>query len=120
MTNVVQVAIAILLQVESSGYPNPPAGDSGAAVGVLQIHPCMVYEINRLFGTKYTLEDRKNPDTSIEMARRFLSWTAYHRKITLPHKLAARWNRPADGRVSPEYRLRVLTCWCANKKARSG
>ena len=119
MTNLVSITLAILLQVESCGNPNPPDGDGGLAVGVLQMHPCMVEDVNRILGVAfYTLGDRRDPDKSIEMGRIWLTWCAAHRHITLPHKLAARWNQPATGNVTHAYRQRIAICWCANIKAR--
>ena len=48
-------------------------GDSGKAVGVLQIHPIMVREANRILkmkngsGVSYTYDDRYSREKSIEM-----------------------------------------------------
>lgn len=68
-----------LIQVESGGEYRA-VGDHGKAVGVLQIWPVMVQDVNRIAGTRYTLSDRLNHAKSVEMARIFLrhygkSWT---------------------------------------------
>lgn len=55
-----------LIHTESKGNPNA-VGDSGKAVGVLQIWPIMVKEANRLAGTHYTNDDRYDRTKSIEI-----------------------------------------------------
>lgn len=59
-------------------------GDSGRAVGVLQIHPIMVREANRILGMKdssmsnyYTYDDRYSREKSIEI---FNVVQGYHNK----------------------------------------
>lgn len=50
--------LAAMEQVESSGRTNA-VGDGGGAVGVLQIHPIMLREANRILGCReFTLADR--------------------------------------------------------------
>ncbi len=50
-----------------SSYRPACVGDSGAAVGLSQFHKVAVDEVNRVFKTNYTYEDRTNPEKSIEM-----------------------------------------------------
>lgn len=71
--------VPALMQVESGGEYRA-IGDGGKAVGVLQIWPIMVQDVNRIAGTHYTLADRLNPVKSVEMARIYFlhygkSWT---------------------------------------------
>lgn len=59
--------IEALIIVESGGKENA-IGDSGKAVGVLQIHPVYVAEVNKILGyPKYKLAHRYNRAKSIEM-----------------------------------------------------
>jgi hypothetical protein len=118
MTNLVQIALAILLQVESSGNPSPPDGDHGIAVGPLQWHQVQVDDYNRRFNDNLTLEKMRDPDIAIPAARKWLTWAAQHHGITIPSKLCARWNQPATGRVAPAYRHRIAVCWCRNLRER--
>lgn len=47
-------------------------GDNGAAVGILQIHKEVVVDVNRRYGTSYTLADRKSIVKSREICRKYL------------------------------------------------
>jgi soluble lytic murein transglycosylase-like protein len=65
------ILLAALIAVESGG--NPAAiGDNGRAVGILQIHAAVVADVNRIAGTRYTLEDRRNPVKSRQMCLIYL------------------------------------------------
>jgi len=61
-----------IMQVESGGDYNA-VGDSGKAVGCMQIWPIMVKDVNRISGKNYTLKDRYSKQKSFEMCRIFLS-----------------------------------------------
>lgn len=61
------------LQTVESGGNARAIGDGGKAVGILQIHPCVVSDVNRIHGTHYTLSDRLDPAKSREIARLYLS-----------------------------------------------
>lgn len=54
-----------LIRTESNGNPNA-IGKTGD-VGILQITPIYVADVNRIAHTHYTLEDRYDPDKSLEM-----------------------------------------------------
>ena len=58
--------IKALIQVESAGKPTAVNSKTGAS-GILQIMPIYVKDANRISGRNYTLEDRFDPDKSIEM-----------------------------------------------------
>jgi hypothetical protein len=65
--------INTLVKVESDGN-SKAIGDSGRAHGLLQIHPIMVKECNRLLNrNEFTLKDRFSPSRSKYMATVFLS-----------------------------------------------
>jgi hypothetical protein len=105
VSNVIAIAIAALIQIESGGRPDA-VGDGGRAVGILQMWPVAVREANRIAGeTRWTLDDRRCPDKSIEMARTVLA-VHYRRGNTCPVELAARWRNPYS--TAPEwYRTRI-------------
>jgi hypothetical protein len=76
----IEKLIPALEKVESGGKANA-IGDNGKAVGVLQVWPVMVNDVNRIrSGKAYTLADRYSPTKSREMARIYFrhygkSWT---------------------------------------------
>jgi hypothetical protein len=106
ITNVVIVTLALLVQVESQGYNNKK-GDGGRAVGLFQMHPCMVDEVNRLSHTHYKYSDRSDPWKSHAMATLWLTWASKHYHISSPIDLAYRWNHPASGKARKSYRVKV-------------
>ena len=107
MTNeLVIAAIAVLIQVESHGRVNA-RGDGGRAIGILQIHPEMVEEVNRLSARNITLNMRRDPKASILMAAIFLEWARKHYDIKTVRELCWRWNKPTTGRPSIRYMKRV-------------
>jgi len=107
MSNVIALCISVLLQVESSnGLQHKGHNDGGNAVGVLQIHKIAVREANRIEGYKrWTYEDRKDWQDSIDMCRTTLEWH-YRRGTRNPVNLACKWHRPY-GTVSKRYRAKV-------------
>jgi len=79
------------------------------AVGVLQIRPIMVREVNRLLGEdKYTLKDRWNKTKSIEMFNVIRS----HLKGATDEQIARTWNGGYNGKNIPE----TLQYWNKVKK----
>ena len=90
-----------LIQVESRGNENA-VGDrhlSRPSVGVLQIRPIMVREVNRILKKhkvkkKYTLEDRYSREKSIEM---FYIWQSYHLPDSSDEVIARCWNGGPKG-----------------------
>lgn len=75
--------------VESSGRADA-VGDGGKAVGILQIHPVMVKDCNRIVGEdRWTLEDRLCPDESRAM---FRVYSNHYSKGKSDEVVARRWN----------------------------
>ena len=106
MTNfIISAAISLLIQLESGGDPSA-IGDHGQAVGILQIHPCMVQFVNRRHGTAFTLADRLDPVASRQMCELFLVDLWNRRGIWKIETLCGRWNRPY-GRLDKAYMARV-------------
>jgi hypothetical protein len=87
--------IRAVIWKESKGVENC-IGDNGKAVGVLQIHPIMVREANRILAMKdeskanyYTYDDRYSREKSIEM---FKIVQDYHNKSHDFRKALDIWN----------------------------
>jgi hypothetical protein len=91
--------ISKLIQIESEGK-HDAVGDRGSAIGVLQIRPIMVKEVNRLIGyKKYHQQDRWDSIKSVEM---FIDF----QELTNPdwdEELAVRrWNGGIRGENNPK------------------
>ena len=87
-----------LIQVESNGNTNA-IGDNGAAVGVLQIQPIMIREVNRILKLKksdkrFKRKDRFDREKSIEI---FTIWAEFHHKDSDYETIARNWNGGPDG-----------------------
>lgn len=94
--------VTALIFVESRGNDSA-IGDrhlvGNEAVGVLQIRPIMVREVNRILkiqksNKRFTLKDRFERDKSIEM---FYIWKNYHHKDSEPEVIARNWNGGPKG-----------------------
>ena len=94
-----------LIIVESQGNDSA-VGDThlGApSIGVLQIRPIMVREVNRILklkGTKhrYKMSDRWDREKSIEM---FLIWKEFHHNDSDYEAIARSWNGGPKGPKNP-------------------
>ena len=95
-----------LIQVESRGNDSA-VGDvhlGEPSIGVLQIRPIMVREINRILklkgsSHKYKNKDRFSRDKSIEM---FTIWKEFHHKDSDYEKIARSWNGGPKGPKNPK------------------
>lgn len=101
MESIIAMLISALMIVESDGRAEA-IGDSGRAVGVLQIHPECVQDINRFARTVYTLDDRTNEQKSVEMCWRYLyNYGSQYRRKTgrepTAETLARIWNGGPSG-----------------------
>ena len=95
----IKLLIYLLILIESGGNDSA-VGDNGLAVGCLQIHPILVEDINRIYGTNYTLDDRYLRSKSIEM------FALFHQHYTTKKRLgyeptamdfARNWNGGGNG-----------------------
>jgi soluble lytic murein transglycosylase-like protein len=82
---------AAIAQVESKGNPRAVNGD---AVGLLQIRPILVRDINRILklrksSKRYTLNDRYNPQKSREM---FEIYQSYYNPSGSVERAIRLWN----------------------------
>jgi soluble lytic murein transglycosylase-like protein len=60
----IAILILALISVESGGNVNA-VGDNGKAIGILQIHACVIADVNRVFKTDYRWpEDARDPAKS--------------------------------------------------------
>ena len=89
----IETLLPALEQVESGGRWWVK-GDGGNAVGILQIWPIMVEDVNRIAGTSYTLQDRYSPARSREMAR--IYFRHYGKNWTM-EQAARAWNGGPNG-----------------------
>lgn len=93
--------LSSIITVESNGKVDA-VGDGGKAIGILQIHACVIVDVNRVHGTSFTLADRENPDKSLDIAYLYLShWgKSYQRKTGNAPKtetLSRIWNGGPNG-----------------------
>ena len=79
--------------VESSGNPRA-VGDKGKAVGIAQIHPITVKDINRFAGTKFTLNDRFDPVKSKQMFNLYVEHYGKGRSVEFKARI---WNGGPQG-----------------------
>lgn len=91
------ILIKKIIFVESSNGKNL-VGDSGNAIGHLQIWPIMVDEVNRILGKKvYSDKDRWNKEKSIEM---FNIYQEYWNPDKDHEIAAAIWNQGPKGKYN--------------------
>ena len=110
-----------LIYVESKGNDSA-IGDrhlgSNYAVGVLQIRPIMVREVNRILKLKgddyrFKLKDRYDREKSVQM---FLIWKEFHHKDSDYEEIARSWNGGPKGMKNP----RTYSYWKKVEKQLSG
>ena len=95
-----------LIMVESNGNDSA-VGDTHLgepSIGVLQIRPIMVREVNRILKLKgtdyrYKLKDRWDREKSIEM---FLIWKEFHHSDSDYEEIARSWNGGSKGPKNPK------------------
>jgi len=91
--------ISALIIVESNGKEDA-IGDNGLAVGILQIHPIMVHEANRILRKEvYNYEDRKNKQKSIEIAKIYFQSRLKYNNTFSYEELARQWNGGPSGHL---------------------
>lgn len=93
-----QELLEAIILVETRG-DSTAVGDKGKAVGILQIHPIMVREVNNCakklsIKKEFTYEDRKSKQKSIEM---FWIWAKCHHSESTDERIARNWNGGPNG-----------------------
>lgn len=81
---------------------NPASiGDNGKAVGIVQIHPAVVADVNHIAGTNLTLEDRNLVKLSWYMFRKYLEHYSRDGELDNPQVLTRMWNGGPRGWMKP-------------------
>ena len=103
MTNMIAVAVAAVLAVESNIATDMRTGDNGRAVGAFQMWPVAVQEANRIESImarregrrprKWRVSDRVDIVGSTKMCGATLLWH-YGRGVKCPVELACWWRNP--------------------------
>lgn len=103
MTNMIAVAVAAVLAVESNNATDMRTGDGGRAVGAFQMWRVSVREANRIESImarregrrprKWRDSDRHNSDKAREMCEVTMRWH-YMRGVKCPVELACKWRNP--------------------------
>ncbi|MCK9253970.1 MAG: transglycosylase SLT domain-containing protein [Clostridiales bacterium] len=91
--------IAALIVVESGGDP-AAVGDSGRALGCLQIHPDVVQDVNRIYGTQYHHAAAMTPRHAKRIAELYLLAVAGCGASA--ERMARVWNGGPRGHRKPE------------------
>lgn len=97
--------IEAIIAVESGGVAPSYPGPHGE-VGILQITPIMVEEVNRILSLKgesvrFSLDDRMDDDKSIEMFKVYSYFWCDRTGDTSSEGIARRWNGGPDGHLEP-------------------
>ncbi|MBI3987895.1 MAG: hypothetical protein HY343_13305 [Lentisphaerae bacterium] len=102
--NSLMILIAALILVESDGVPR--SGDGGRAQGILQIHRCVVQDVNRIAGyKKFTYRDRHDAQKSVAICKDYLAYYCEPRRLGRQPTLrdyAVLWNCGPDGLTARE------------------
>tara|TARA_R110000796_G_scaffold61730_1_gene142743 strand:+ start:740 stop:1126 length:387 start_codon:yes stop_codon:yes gene_type:complete len=90
-----------IISVESNG-DSSAVGDGGKAVGCMQIHPCVIEDVNRIYNKDYRLSDRYDPDECMDIAYLYLYHYGKHYYRTTGEAptfetLARIWNGGPNG-----------------------
>jgi len=68
-------------RVESGHRLDPPVGDGGEAVGPLQIHKCVIDDVNRHWQTSFSYADRRDLQKSKRIAKLYIAmWFDIHKQ----------------------------------------
>lgn len=84
-----EINLKAIAEIESSGRPNV-RGDNGKALGLYQLHQCVITDYNRANKTKYVHKDALNPQISHLIASWYLNKELprllYYYKIKVSYK----------------------------------
>ena len=115
MTNIIAMALAAVLAVESQNGADKRTGDGGRAVGAFQMWPVAVQEANRIESImarregrrprKWRVCERSSVDAAREMCEVTMVWH-YRRGVTDPVALACKWRNPYSR--CPEWHRRKI------------
>lgn len=107
MNTALALLFSAIVAVESGGDVNA-VGDGGKAVGPAQIWAVTVQDVNRIYGTRYTLADRRHLDRSAEIFRLYTDHYGKRYGYPITDETRARiWNGGPNGPRNP----RTLKYW---------
>lgn len=101
MSSIIAVLIQAIIVVESGGDANA-IGDNGLARGCLQIHQCVIDDVNRVYKIRYKSSSVFNKADAEDIAMKYLMYWGdrYQRetgKIATAEVLARIWNGGPNG-----------------------
>lgn len=107
MNAALALLFSAIVAVESGGDVNA-IGDRGRAVGPAQIWATTVQDVNRIYGTRFTLADRFDLDRSAEIFRLYTDHYGKRYGFPITDETRARvWNGGPNGPRNP----RTLKYW---------
>ena len=107
MNAALALLFSAIVAVESGGDVNA-VGDGGRAVGPAQIWAITVTDVNRIYGTRYTLADRRDLGASAEIFRLYTDHYGKRYGLPITDETRARiWNGGPNGPRNP----RTLKYW---------
>ena len=112
--------IAAMIIVESSGDPGA-VGDGGRALGCLQIHACVVADVNRVYKTSFAHADALDPDKAQIICRLYID--IYAPPDATPEQLARIWNGGPRGHLkssTKKYWAKVEKHLAADSRQKQG
>jgi hypothetical protein len=99
----------IICMVESGGNALA-VHKSGLDVGIAQIRPILVKDVNRIARTNYSLSDRFCPEKSFEMFRLYCEYygaKTLEERALLWHIGASRWKEKRNSEIAKRYLKKV-------------
>ena len=81
MTNVITAALLLAMANVESGGNSRSIGDHGKARGHLQIHRCVIQDVNRVYSTHFTHRDAHNPAKAQRIAFLYISHYASEKRL---------------------------------------
>lgn len=114
-----EILVAAIAAIET-GSTGPIPGDGGRAIGPLQIHQCVIDEVNRLEKTSLKLSDMTDPSYSSYVCRLYLVyWASRMDHDPSVSELARIWNGGPYGPVkssTADYGRRVAAMYDSLEK----
>jgi hypothetical protein len=65
--------IAMGMADQESGFDNSARGDGGSAIGIFQLRQPAIDDVNRIYGTNFSLADVEDPFVNTDVAMRYYS-----------------------------------------------
>lgn len=114
-----EILVAAIAAIET-GSTGPIPGDGGRAIGPLQIHQCVIDDVNRIAGSQLSLQDAENPIYAKFICQVYLGyWSKRLDHEPTVEELARIWNGGPWGPAKPataDYGRRVLAVYQSMEK----